>query len=82
MQGGVASGLSHVTPDLSPKLYIVKGKRQPVVRQMPAIAWSQLNEGDCFVLDTREYFFVWVGRAANRLERLQAAGVRREILPP
>ena len=75
LQGGVAAGLSHVVEDTTPKLYLVKGKRQPIVRQTAAIAWSAMNDGDVFVMDTREFIFVWVGRQSNRLERLQAAKV-------
>lgn len=37
LQGGVATGLNHVTEDTSPKLYLVKGKRQPIVRQLPSV---------------------------------------------
>ena len=76
LQGGVAAGLSHVVEDTTPKLFLVKGKRQPIVRQTPALSWSAMNDGDVFVLDAREFIFVWVGRQSNRLERLQAAKVR------
>jgi len=30
LQGGVSSGLTHYVEDVSPKLYIIKGKRQPI----------------------------------------------------
>ena len=75
MQGGVVTGLNHVTVDDSPKLYLVKGKRQPIVRQMTHVSWEVMNEGDVFVLDVRSHIFVWVGKYSNRLERLQAAKV-------
>ncbi len=73
----MAAGLSHVVADTSPKLFLVKGKRQPVVRQMAAIDWDHMNDGDVFILEARDsdLIFVWSGRNSNRLERLQAAKV-------
>ena len=76
LQGGVSTGLTHVEMAKSPKLYIVKGKRQPIIRQLPTISWDEFNEGDVFVLETMTQIFVWVGRDANRLEKLQAAKVK------
>ena len=76
MQGGVASGLNHVTNDLTPKLYLVKGKRQPIVRQLRDVSWDEMNDGDVYVLDVRTHFFVWQGKNSNRLERLQGSKVR------
>ncbi|TRY61821.1 hypothetical protein TCAL_04385 [Tigriopus californicus] len=37
LQGGVATGLSHVVEDTTPKLFAVKGKRQVVVTQKPKV---------------------------------------------
>lgn len=81
LQGGVASGMNHVTEDLSPKLYLIKGKRQPIIRQLSEVGWKVMNDGDCFVLDVtaaRGAIFVWSGKHANRLEKLQAAKVEHE----
>ena len=75
LQGGVSTGLTHVEMAKTPKLYIVKGKRQPIIRQLPTISWDEFNDGDVFVLDTMSHIFVWVGRNANKLERLQASKV-------
>ena len=60
----------------TPKLFIVKGKRQPTIRQLPTISWTEMNDGDVFVLDTNSHIFIWVGRNANRLERLQGCKVK------
>ena len=60
----------------TPKLFIVKGKRQPTIRQLPTISWSEMNDGDVFVLEAVSHIFIWVGRKANRLERLQGCKVR------
>jgi len=73
LQGGVASGLHHVSDDFQAVLYSVKGKRKPVIRHLSSVSWSLMNEGDVFVLDNRNYIFVWVGRSANNPERLHAA---------
>lgn len=75
LQGGVATGLSHVVEDTTPKLFAVKGKRQVVVTQKPKVEWSEMNTGDCFVLNVDTTFFIWMGRSSNRLERLQASKV-------
>jgi hypothetical protein len=78
----VATGLYHVSNDKLPKLYIVKGKRQPIIRQLKPINWAQLNDGDAFVLDAVAFIFVWNGRQANRLEKLQAAKVHFKYFYP
>ena len=75
LQGGVSTGLTHVEHAKTPKLYIVKGKRQPIIRQLPTISWKEFNDGDAFVLDTMTHIFVWTGKNSNRLEKLQAAKV-------
>ena len=76
LEGGVASGLNHVNiNDKTPKLFIVKGKRQPMIRQLNPISWSQFNDGDAFVLNAVEYVFVWIGQKANKLEKFHAAKV-------
>ena len=62
--------------DKTPKLFIVKGKRQPNVRQLSPISWTEFNDGDAFVLDAGvDFIFVWNGAQANRLEKLQASKV-------
>ncbi len=75
MPGGAASGFKHVTDEYHPALYSVKGKRTPVIRQLPEISWSLMNEGDVFVLDNVKYNFVWIGRFANNIEKMHGAKV-------
>ena len=62
------TGLSHYVEDKSPKLFHVKGKRKPIVRQMNSITWSLMNKGDSYVLDVPEYnkTIVWRGANSNR----------------
>ena len=75
LNGGVKTGLSHYVEDKSPKLFQVKGKRKPIIRQTTHIHWGEMNQGDSFVLDLpeEEVVFVWQGNASNRFEKLQAA---------
>ena len=56
---------------------ILKGKRQPVLRQLADISWAAMNHGDTFILDVRSHIFVWTGKDSNRMERLQASKVCR-----
>ena len=76
LHGGISSGLNVVSHEKEPKLFIVKGKRQPVIRQLPSIDWKEFNDGDVFVLDAVQNIFVWTGKQSNRLERIQGAKVR------
>lgn len=80
LPGGVTSGFKHVTDEFNPALYSVKGKRTPLIRQLAEISWSVMNEGDVFVLDNRQYIFVWVGRKANNYEKMHGAKVRPHVL--
>lgn len=75
LKGGVASGLHHTTSNFEPHLFRVKGRRNPVVRQMPAISWKHMNKGDVFIIDTKDVIFVWIGRCANNMEKVQAIRV-------
>ncbi|KAG7164926.1 Villin-1-like 2, partial [Homarus americanus] len=73
MSGGVASGLRKVTDDFEPSLYHVKGKRTTIVKQLPEITWCGMNDGDVYVLDTKDIIYVWTGRNSNNMEKLQGA---------
>jgi len=75
MRGGIASGFKKATDSFTPRLFRVKGRRSPVMTEMPAISWSHVNSGDCFIIDTKDVIFVWTGRNANRMEKLSAAKV-------
>lgn len=72
LNGGVASGFNHVTDTFTPRLFHIKGRRSPTVTQHP-ISWEYFNSGDVFIVDTKEIVFVWIGRSANNMEKLQAA---------
>ncbi|PSN56753.1 Villin-1 [Blattella germanica] len=78
LKGGAASGFNHVTDTFEPRLFHIKGRRAPTVTQLP-IKWEYFNNGDVFVIDTKEIVFVWVGRSANNMEKLQAAKVAAKL---
>ena len=68
LSGGAKTGLSHYVEDKSPKIFHVKGKRKPIVRQLNNIAWSEMNKGDSYVIDVPEYrkVLIWRGSKTNR----------------
>lgn len=75
MRGGISSGFKKVTDSFTPRLFRVKGRRSPVMTEMPTISWSHFNSGDCFILDTKDVVFVWTGKNSNHMEKLSAAKV-------
>jgi len=79
LQGGVESGFNHVSHTFIPKLFSVKGKKRPVIRQMPKVAWSFMNSGDAFLIHLKEAIFIWEGKSANNLEKLSAAKVSTQL---
>lgn len=36
-----------------------------------SIAWRCMNEGDVYILDVGEIFYVWNGKLSNRTERIK-----------
>lgn len=78
LPGGATSGFKHVTDEFNPVLYSVKGRRAPVVRQLP-LSWSSMNSGDVFVIDGRSYIFVWIGRDANVKEKMFGAKLAQDL---
>nr|XP_055057271.1 supervillin isoform X11 [Misgurnus anguillicaudatus] len=60
------------TPYKKLMLMQVKGRRHVQTRLVePRV--SSLNSGDCFLLVTPEYCFVWIGEFANVIERAKAS---------
>uniref|UniRef100_A0A2P2I1V0 Advillin-like n=1 Tax=Hirondellea gigas TaxID=1518452 RepID=A0A2P2I1V0_9CRUS len=73
LQGGVGSGLKHVSDVFKPSLYHIKGKRSVLIKELPSVSWDHMNDGDVFVLETRDIVYVWVGRYSNNIEKLRGA---------
>ncbi|KRT83941.1 hypothetical protein AMK59_927 [Oryctes borbonicus] len=61
------------------RLYKVKGKRNPVMIQQESVSWKHFNSGDVFLILTEKTIFVWVGRAANGIEKLHATKIAMQL---
>ena len=68
----MASGLKKASErvDKSPKLFKIKGRQHPIVTQMPTVSWSEMNQGDVFVVDMYDFLVVWIGTQANKMEKI------------
>jgi gelsolin len=80
LEGGVASGFRSAANLASTQLYRVKGNRNPVLSQVPAVGTS-LNQGDAFILTSPKALFLWIGSGANVREK-QKASVIIDFLKP
>jgi hypothetical protein len=79
LEGGVASGFTHVEPETYAKrLLIIKGVRYPRVFEVPASNES-INEGDCFILDLGMQLYLWVGLDANMHDKTKALEIATSI---
>lgn len=80
MAGGVASGFHHVTTNDGgrKRLFHVKGKRNVRVREI-ALSVSNMNKGDCFILDDDRNIYVYVGPKAKRVEKIKAISAANQI---
>ncbi|XP_063529437.1 villin-like protein quail [Cydia strobilella] len=56
------------------RLYRVRGRR-PVLVQLDPVSWSQLAADGVFVLDTASLLVLWLGRAANLIEKMFGAKI-------
>jgi len=70
MAGGIDSGFKQVTKENRVVLYHVKGRKNPVLQQVPPVGTS-LNQGDVFILHASSRFFIWFGKRANRMEKMK-----------
>ncbi|OWR53261.1 putative villin [Danaus plexippus plexippus] len=57
-----------------PRLYRVQGHR-PVMLQLEPVTWAQLASDGVFVLDTTNLIVLWLGRAANLIEKIFGAKI-------
>ena len=83
MDGGIDSGFRKVTADTDYTMYQVKGKRNPILQQVP-VSGKSLNHGDVFILHRKGLFFIWFGKGANRMEKtkgVQALDIMRSQDP-
>ena len=77
LEGGIASGLtkSNSRLDKSPKLFKIKGRKNPIATQMASVSWSEMNQGDVFVVDLFDVIVVWNGSKANKMEKITGTRV-------
>ncbi|KAJ8974804.1 hypothetical protein NQ317_000405, partial [Molorchus minor] len=77
------SGIRILRPELiqenHAKLYRVKGKRIPVLNEMPQLSWDYFNSSDVFIIHTPNNIFIWTGRAANAIEKLHATKIAKDL---
>lgn len=80
MSGGVASGFNRVTINDGgqKRLFHVKGKRNVRVREI-GVSISNMNKGDCFILENNRDIYVYVGPSAKRVEKLKAISAANQI---
>lgn len=78
--GGVSSGFHHVTTNSGgeKRLFQVKGKRNVRVREI-GLSISNMNKGDCFILENDRDIYVYVGPSAKRVEKLKAISAANQI---
>jgi len=71
-KGGMESGLQKAETNAhEAKLFKVAGGMRPVMTEV-TMAWSSMNHGDVFVLDSGKKIFVWKGSAASGQEKMTA----------
>ncbi|CAH1186187.1 unnamed protein product [Phyllotreta striolata] len=78
------NGIKILKPELinncqTVKLYRVRGKQTPIVKEMPKITWEYFNSSDVFLVRTMKTIFVWSGRASDAVEKLHAATIAKEM---
>ncbi|XP_030829530.1 advillin isoform X2 [Strongylocentrotus purpuratus] len=79
LEGGIKSGFKKVDKDkFEKKMYIVKGKRNIRVNQVPC-KWESLNNGDVFIFDLGQHIVVWNGPQSSRTERMQGTQAAKGI---
>lgn len=69
--GGVQSGFHHYEKKFEPRLFQVKGKRNIRLNELANIEWAAMNRNDSFLIDLSTTIFVWNGKLANKMEKLQ-----------
>merc|ERR1711942_651317 len=74
-KGGMESGLQKAETNAhEAKLFKVAGGMRPVMTEV-AMAWSSMNHGDVFVLDSGKKIFVWKGSGASGQEKMTAGQI-------
>merc|ERR1712172_452862 len=78
-KGGMESGLAKAETNAhEAKLFKVAGGMRPVMTEV-TMAWSSMNHGDVFVLDSGKKIFVWKGSAASGQEKMSAGQIAAKM---
>lgn len=59
-------------------MFQVKGKRNVRVREV-GLSVSNMNKGDCFILESGRDIYVYVGPSSKRVEKLKAISAANQI---
>ena len=79
LQGGHNTGLRKVSRDHEgAKLLQVMGGKYPLMREV-SLAWTNMNHGDTFVLDTGSIIFIWSGASSSPGEKMTAASLANRL---
>lgn len=79
LSGGYKSGFSKIKDiEHEKKLYMVKGKRDIRIVQVP-LSIESLNKSDVFILDDKEFIYQWNPPGSNRMEQLKASVYAKKI---
>lgn len=79
LSGGHPSGFNNTKDTVhEPKLYMVKGKRDIRIVQVP-LSIESLNHSDVFILDNKEQVFQWNPENSSRMEILRASVFAKRI---
>ncbi|XP_068111719.1 macrophage-capping protein [Hyperolius riggenbachi] len=81
LDGGVSSGFQQAKQEATGPthhLYHVRGRKH--IRAIETdLTWDSFNTGDCFILDTGKFIYVWSGSQSNMMERNRARDIASQI---
>lgn len=79
LNGGYPSGFNKISDDKNdPFLYMVKGKREIRIVQVP-FTIDSLNKSDVFILDNNDTIYQWNPPGSNKMEQLKATVFSKKI---
>ena len=68
LDGGVPSAFRKINIEKTIDMFMIKGKRDVLVKQIPP-SRSSLCHGNCYIIHTPGQFFVWIGKNSSILEK-------------
>ena len=52
-------------------VWVMDSQEIMIMLAQVSIAWRSMNDGDVYILDVGEIFYVWNGRQSSRTERIK-----------